>query len=258
MQLKLSRSQREGGFIGKSILFCLDARVAYTAAETANIRRYKLQDQIIYSSEAALSASAGSAAASARAQAGHLGFSSMDDVLSSAASKMGHGLKAAALGALATMKLTISIGSLERGHHIECKSLDELLGAEEAIMDACRSLKGYLDTAATFDGREVLVDFSTDEPTIVASAPAPMLFAPEPVGATAIAASPSAIITPFAPSSVNPVPIAGGNASGYVKGDSLGDRIERAFNAVSPKEREALIWLMVGGIVLIVLLTVIF
>lgn len=255
MQLKLSRSQREGGFIGKSILFCLDARVAFTAAETANIRRYKLQDQIIYSSEAALSASAGSAAASAHARAGHLGFSSMDDVLSSAASKMGHGLKAAALGALATMKLTISIGSLERGHHIECKSLDELLGAEEAIMDACRSLKGYLDTAATFDGREVLVDFSTDEPTIVASAPAPMLFAPSIEPAHAPTALPSEVGVTLAP----PVDaLATHAATAPPQEAGLFERIGRGFNAMTPNQREAVFWCGVGGLILVVVLMILF
>ena len=47
-------------------------------------------------------------------------------------------------------------------------------------MEACRNLKVYLDTAATFDGREFLVDFDTDEPQIVAqaSAPQPALAAP--------------------------------------------------------------------------------
>lgn len=256
MQLKLSRSQREGGFIGKSILFCLDARVAFTAAETANIRRYKLQDQIIYSSEAALSASAGSAAASAHARAGHLGFSSMDDVLSSAASKMGHGLKAAALGALATMKLTISIGSLERGHHIECKSLDELLGAEEAIMDACRSLKGYLDTAATFDGREVLVDFSTDEPTIVASAPAPMLYAPT------IAETPTPAALPNEPGPTTlapPVSVQATQAATAPQREpGLFDRLSRGLDAMTPNQREAVFWCGVGGLVLIVVLMILF
>ena len=69
------------------------------------------------------------------------------------------------------MRLTITIASLERGQHIELKSLDELLAAEDAIMEACRTLRAYLETAATFDGREVLFDFSTEEPTVIAQAP---------------------------------------------------------------------------------------
>jgi hypothetical protein len=52
-----------------------------------------------------------------------------------------------------------------------------LLGAEEAIMQACENLKGYLDTAATFDGREVLFDYATGsaQPVAVAATPEPML-----------------------------------------------------------------------------------
>jgi hypothetical protein len=34
-----------------------------------------------------------------------------------------------------------------------------LLGAEGAIMDACKNLKAYLDTAQTFDGREEVLEF---------------------------------------------------------------------------------------------------
>jgi hypothetical protein len=50
-------------------------------------------------------------------------------------------------------------------------------------MTACQNLRGYLDTAATFDGREVLLDFSSDEPAVVAqtSTPAPKLIAAPPV-----------------------------------------------------------------------------
>ena len=40
-------------------------------------------------------------------------------------------------------------------------------------MTACENLKTYLDAAATFDGREVLFDFSTGTPELVAAAIAP-------------------------------------------------------------------------------------
>jgi hypothetical protein len=45
------------------------------------------------------------------------------------------------------------------GQHIECKDLDELLGAEEAIREACKALKVYLTVAESFDGREEVVEF---------------------------------------------------------------------------------------------------
>ncbi|GAA0326188.1 hypothetical protein GCM10009087_40640 [Sphingomonas oligophenolica] len=184
MQLKLQRSQKTGGIVTTNVIFCLDARVEFTPPEARDISRYKLQNQIIYTSEGARSAAEGSRAAAANAKARGIALGNVDDFLTSATGKLGHGLKAAALGAISAMRLTITINSLQRGQHIECKSLDELLGAEDAIMTACENLKGYLATAATFDGREVLVDFNSDQPTIVAqrTTPQPMLVAPAPAG----------------------------------------------------------------------------
>jgi hypothetical protein len=159
MQLKLTRSQRQGGIVSKSIIFCLDARVQLTRDEQANVYRYKLGTQVIYNSEASKRHLAKSEAAQAMGTVGGaaLGFVSL---------------------AMAAISLNITIDDLQRGRHIECKSLDELLGTEEAIMEACRRLRFYLDTAATFDGRDVLVDFSDVEPAVVSTAPPPMLAAP--------------------------------------------------------------------------------
>jgi hypothetical protein len=47
---------------------------------------------------------------------------------------------------------------LVSGQHIETKSLPELIGAEAAIREACDTVKGYLEVAATFDGREEVVE----------------------------------------------------------------------------------------------------
>jgi hypothetical protein len=46
-----------------------------------------------------------------------------------------------------------------KGVHVECKSMAELLGAEQAIVEAGEKLRVYLDTAATFDGREEVHEF---------------------------------------------------------------------------------------------------
>ena len=178
MQLKLQRSQREGGVMAKSVIFCLDARVEFNAEEAANLKRYKMLEQVIYTSEGAKKAAEGSAAAMQKARGNRLPPTDMDDLLFSAAAGIGGGLKAAALGAVSAMKLRITVNSLQKGQHIECKSLDELLGAESAVIEACKNLRVYLDTAATFDGREVLIAFNTEEPEVLASAPAPMLVAP--------------------------------------------------------------------------------
>ena len=153
MQLKIKRSQRDGGVISKIAIFCLDARVEFTGEEKRHIARYKLGREVIYNSEAS----------KRHHEKGE--------------SNLGSGtvgnLKALGSFVLARLNLNISIDSLERGQHVECKSLDELMGAEDAVMTACQNLKGYLDLAATFDGREVLFDFATGTPELVAAAIAP-------------------------------------------------------------------------------------
>lgn len=164
MQLKITRSQKQGGIVSKNAIFCLNARVEFTPHERADIIRYKLGKQVIYNSEASTR---------------HL-----DQAAAHQDGSMAGGLKALASLALAAMKLNITIDGLERGQYIECKSLDELLGAENAIMTACHNLKGYLETAATFDGREVLIEFSSDQPQVIAyTAPADRLAAPEALSA---------------------------------------------------------------------------
>lgn len=178
MQLKIKRSQRDGGVIAKTAIFCLDARVEFTAEERRHISRYKLGKEIIYSSEAA----------KRHVEKGDANLGS---------GTVGN-LKALGSFVMARLNLNTSIDSLERGQHVECKSLEELMGAEEAIMMACQNLKGYLDLAGTFDGREVLFDFATGMPEAVASAisPSPALLVdparlPPPLPAPAVDAIPA-------------------------------------------------------------------
>lgn len=162
MQLKLKRSQKTGGVMTINVIFCLDARIEFTPSEAQDISRYKLASQVIYNSEASKRLLDKSAAQQDGSTVGSL--------------------KALATLAMVGLKLNISIASLQRGQHIECKSLDELMGAEEAIMEACQNLKGYLHAASAFDGREILIDFNNDEPTIVAqtTTPNPQIIAPAP------------------------------------------------------------------------------
>ena len=154
--------------MGGKLLFCLDARVEFTGEERSNINKYKLGGMCIYNSEAAKK--------HVVAAAGHMATGS---VVGS--------LKAIGSYALAAMNLNITINDLERGKHVECKDMDELIGAEDAVVNACANLKGYLERAATFDGREVLYDFSGEEPKLLAPglasltpppAPPPQLAAP--------------------------------------------------------------------------------
>lgn len=135
MQLHLKRSQKVGGILSKSVVFAIDAQAQYSEQERALINKYKLGSLIIYESETA---------------------KKHGDAL--------RGHQRGMLGTLASLamhrlSLHITVDSLAQGHHLELKDMNELLGAEEALAEACRTSKVYLETAETFDGREVVLDF---------------------------------------------------------------------------------------------------
>ena len=147
MNLKLRRTQRSAGMVSKKIYFALDARADLTTEETSLIQKYGLGSLVVYDSEAR----------KARTEAVQDHLAEARDT-SSARSlwKSARGLASAAMAALT---LRITVDSLIGGQHVECKDLDELLGAEAAIMEGCRNLKAYLETALTFDGREEVLEF---------------------------------------------------------------------------------------------------
>ncbi len=144
MQLKMRRSQRASGIVSKSVTFMLDARLELTAEEAANVKRYKLGEQVVYNSAASrkhLEAAAGAA---------------VRDTAGSFVSQL-------ARTAMHRLSLNITIDGLTRGQHIECKDLDELLAAEAAIKDAAEAAHAYLEIAKTFDGQEVIYDLSAKQ-----------------------------------------------------------------------------------------------
>lgn len=143
MQLKLKRSQRSGGMLGGKVVYMLDARAELTPEEKALVTKHSLGKLAIYDSEARKK----------RMQAAgeHFDRGSTGSVLGAA-----RGLASAAMAA---MSLRVTIDSLTIGHHIECKDMDELLGAENAIREGCETTRTYLDVAGTFDGREEIVQF---------------------------------------------------------------------------------------------------
>ena len=140
MQLKLKRSQRTGGMLGGKAIFMLDAQVMLTNEEAHHVKQYKLGGEVVYNSERSRKHLENAQAGLAERTA--LGVS-----------------KGLARVALAKMSLNITIDGLTKGQHVECKSLDEMLGAEEAIRTACEGVKTYLNLAATFDGREEVVEY---------------------------------------------------------------------------------------------------
>jgi hypothetical protein len=147
MQLKLKRSQRAGGMLGGKVIFALDARTDLTPDEKGLVSKYALGKLVVYDSES-------------RKKHGETAYGQFDEA---ASSSLGRSLWKSARGiasaAMMTLSLRVTVDSLMSGQHIECKDLDELLGAEAAILNACRNLKAYLETAQTFDGREEIVEF---------------------------------------------------------------------------------------------------
>lgn len=144
-QLKLRRSQKTGMLGGKPT-FTLDARVELPPDARTLVAKYQLSGLVVYDSQA-------------RRKQQEAAYSHFDEATRSSAGrslwKSARGLASAAAMALT---LRVTVGGLMSGQHIACKDLDELLGAEAAIVEACRNLKGYLETALTFDGREDLID----------------------------------------------------------------------------------------------------
>ena len=140
MQLKLKRSQRSGGMMGGKVFFMLDAQVDLTQEEAHNVQKYKLGSKLVYNSEASQK--------HAQASINALSSGSLTGALKGTVSM-----------AMARLSLNVTIDSLTKGQHVECKDLDELLGAEEAIREACANVRTYLQLAATFDGREEVVEY---------------------------------------------------------------------------------------------------
>lgn len=128
------------GVLSSTVSFALDARVELTQDELELVRKHKLGNQVIYNSQRAKEHLERSSAALAQ---GTLSGSTV----------------ALIRAAAAKLSLNVTIDSLQKGHHIESKSLDEILGAEDAIREDCGNLRSYLDAAATYDGREHVVEY---------------------------------------------------------------------------------------------------
>jgi len=131
MKLKLRRSQKTTMLRGTPV-FQLYAVADLTGEERNLISKYNLGSATVYASEAHQS---------------HV----------AAAASGGGVLRTARAMAAASLSLRITVNDLAQGKQVECKSLDEMMGVEEAITTACQNLKGYLETALTFDGREVVL-----------------------------------------------------------------------------------------------------
>jgi hypothetical protein len=156
MRLLLKRSQRTSVF-GK-VIFVLDARMELTRDEYDLLRKYRLGDDVIYESS--------SRQRRKEAVQAHLEMTKGGPALSDSAGAQLMGVakslfwfgRASISATAASLSLRITIHGLLSGVHVECKSMNELLEAERAIREAAEGLRAYLDIAATFDGREEIVE----------------------------------------------------------------------------------------------------
>ena len=139
MRLFFRRSQRAGRMFSSAPVFALDARIELTKEENQLIHQYQLNREILYSSEDAKKH--GTALGDALNQTG---FRSL--------------AQAALSRAMYALSLKCTVESLVKGQHIECKDVGELIAAEAAITEAAQTLKGYLEAAVAFDGREELIE----------------------------------------------------------------------------------------------------
>jgi hypothetical protein len=239
MQLKIQRSQRASGLVSKSVMFCVDARIHLTAEERDNIQKYRLGSQVLYSSEAAKRH-----AEAASGEHYESGKSWMRGIYHAAAARMA---------------LSITVDSLQRGQHIECKDLSEVLDAEDALDKACQSLRTYLETAATFDGREVVVDYTREEPRVV-SAPAVSAPVPAITHAPTLSAAPQSDLGAPAMAAAIPAPSdAGSMALSFQRAGTQGSPLDALtiwWNGLTQEQRK---WFLIaGGILLLFLLYEIF
>jgi len=151
MQLTIRRSQRTGGMMGKTVLFCLDVRAEYSAEEKSNIAKYKIGNQTLYTSPASRKHLDNARGHLAQTQVGGAGEQ---------AAGLARGMLSLAMSKL---NLNITIDSLAKGQHIECKDMGELLEAEETVREACRSVSTYLAIADSFNGSETLIEYADGE-----------------------------------------------------------------------------------------------
>jgi hypothetical protein len=137
MQLKIQRSQRMSGLVSSKVAFALNARIQLKPEEEALVNKYRLGSLTVYDSETR---------------------KKHRETMAEAGRSVGL-FRSIAAATMAALSLHVTIDSLVKGQVIETKSLPELMAAEEAIHDACDTVKEFLEVAATFDNREVVTEY---------------------------------------------------------------------------------------------------
>lgn len=124
MKLLLRREQRSA-IIGSKPVFVLNVRADISAAEQANIAKYKLGDTELYASHTLVDRGSG---------------------LLGVATRFAH----------KAMTINVSVKDLTGGKKIECKDIIEMLAVEEQLKEAAKTFAQVLAAAAQFGGEEVV------------------------------------------------------------------------------------------------------
>jgi hypothetical protein len=140
------------------VVFVLDARMELTAEELELVRKYRLGDDVIYESSSRKQGKEATLAHLEKTRGGPSLRDSTGAQLLGAGNTLYRLARAGISATAAALSLRITITSLMSGVHVECKSMAELLGAETAIVEAASNLRSYLETAATFDGQEEIIE----------------------------------------------------------------------------------------------------
>jgi hypothetical protein len=147
--LRLRRSQKHG-FLG--LRYVLDARIDVSAEIRGLIDKHKLFKKVIYESDARKQRASNVQGYLASNEAVSLFAPPREHVLS-----LWFLVRAIFSAAWASLALRITVSSLMAGVHVVCKSMEELLEAEDAIRSAKGALEGYIHEISKFDGTEEII-----------------------------------------------------------------------------------------------------
>ena len=120
--------QQDTGLLSKTVQFVLEAKVQLTEQEAANVKRYKMGKEVLYSKD-------------------RLGYRDWDN---ETAKGMARNLAAIAVA------ITITVDDLVKGKTVVCKDILEMSAIVAQIKQATEGFKVMLDTAAQFEGEQVL------------------------------------------------------------------------------------------------------
>lgn len=155
ISLKLKRSTKDG-LTGKPI-YMLDARIDASADALALIQKHRLRDRVVYDSAARRKRTAAAVVHLANTRDNTSMFAPPTHQAAGIARSVWHLGRAAVSGTMAALSLRITVDSLLSGVHVECKSMEELADAEDAIRQAKENLENNLHHITSFDGSEEVI-----------------------------------------------------------------------------------------------------